>query len=82
MGPRLRILREAHGIGAKVAANKLRIGYHALNKYELGERRADFDVIIRFSEYYHVPIEFLFLGPQASDTAMPRPRKVPSLVRR
>ena len=76
MGTRLRRLREAREINAKVAADDLRIGYHALNKYELGKRVPDLDDLIRLADYYRVSLDFLIAGRQHEKQAKTLPPKL------
>jgi transcriptional regulator with XRE-family HTH domain len=62
MGTRLRRLRQALELEPKVAAANLRIGYHALNKYELGQRVPDLDDMLRLADYYTVSLDYLIAG--------------------
>ena len=69
MGGRLRRLREALELKPKVAAGSLRIGYHALNKYELGQRVPDLDDMIRLADYYKVSLDYLIAGRHDNQAA-------------
>lgn len=76
MGKRLRRLREAREIEPKVAAGELKIGYHALNKYELGKRVPDLDDMIRLADYYRVTLDFLIAGRKRRETVTAMPQKL------
>lgn len=56
---RLKELRNYHGFSQKELSEEIEIPYNSLIKYETGDRRPNFDTIIRLARYYDVPIDYL-----------------------
>ena len=57
---RLSELRKDSGIKQRDLANELKIEYQNLSNYERGLYEPDFDLVVRFAEYYDVSLDYLF----------------------
>ena len=56
---RLRSLREQHKISQKDFAEILGVSNVVLSRYENGERKPDYDMLIKIAEYFDVSVDYL-----------------------
>lgn len=56
---RLRQLRKAKGISQLKLAMDLGMNQNSISRYETGERQADYETLIKFSDYFGVSIDYL-----------------------
>jgi len=55
----LKTLRLLKKVSRRQLAADMGISYSALAKYELGERHPDHDLLLRFSKYFDVTVDYL-----------------------
>lgn len=55
----LKTLRTLNKLSRKQLAKEIGISYSALSKYELGERKPDLDLLLKFSKFFNVSVDFL-----------------------
>jgi len=58
-GKRVKYLRESENIKREEFADKLRITYSALSKYETGERFPSPDIINKIADFFNVTTDYL-----------------------
>lgn len=56
---RLKELREQKGISQLKLAMDLNVNQNSISRYETGVRQADYDMLIRLADYFHVSIDYL-----------------------
>lgn len=56
---RLRILRKKQKISQKDFAKILGVSNVVLSRYENGERKPDYDILIKIAEYFDVSVDYL-----------------------
>lgn len=56
---RFKQARKMKGESLRQAANGLGLSHEGLNKYEQGKIKVDSTILIKFAEYYGVPIDYL-----------------------
>lgn len=59
LGAHLKMLRERHGLSRQELAEKLRISYWALAKYEQDERSPDYETITQIAGFFDVSLDYL-----------------------
>ena len=59
---RLKAIREHKDIKQKVAAEKVGIKNNTLSSYESGDRKPDYDTLIKLADLYDVSVEYLLRG--------------------
>lgn len=59
---RLRAVRERKDIKQKDAAEKVGIKNNTLSSYESGDRKPDYEVLIKLADLYDVSVEYLLRG--------------------
>lgn len=61
MNNRLRQLREERGYTQLKVAMDLNLNQNSISRYESGAREADYELLIRFADYYNVSIDYILL---------------------
>lgn len=56
---RLRELRDYHGYSQKELAEYIEIPYNSIIKYETGDRKPNFETIIRLANFYNTSVDYL-----------------------
>lgn len=56
---RLRELRKARGISQLKLAMDLSVSQNTISRYESGAREADYTMLIKLADYFHVSIDYL-----------------------
>lgn len=56
---RLRELRKARGISQLKLSMDLSVSQNTISRYESGAREADYDMLIKLADYFHVSIDYL-----------------------
>ncbi len=74
LGNVLRQLRERENLSRQECADKLSISYSALSKYETDARSPDSDILLAFSDYFNVSVDWL-LGRQTDSNNQSMPTK-------
>lgn len=59
MENRLRELRKQKGYTQQKVALDLNLSQNSISRYEKGIREADYDLLIRFADYYNVSIDYI-----------------------
>lgn len=59
MNFRLKQLRTQRGISQLKLAMDLNMNQNTISRYETMERQADYETLIRFSEYFDVSLDYL-----------------------
>lgn len=59
MANRLRELRKQKGYTQQKVAMDLSLTQNSVSRYEKGSREADYELLIRFADYYNVSIDYL-----------------------
>jgi len=72
---RLSLLIETHNISKKELAETLGVTYRQLRRYETGERRPDFDGLLKLADFFNVSLDYL-VG--RTDDPTPPKRSSPS----
>ena len=62
----LREIRRKKGYNQLKVAMDLNISREAISLYETGKRSPDVDMLLRFSEYFEVSIDYLITGKEFS----------------
>lgn len=63
---RLKAVREKKDIKQKDAAAKIGIKNNTLSSYESGDRKPDYDTLIKLADLYEVSIEYLLRGKEST----------------
>lgn len=61
---RLKAVREKKDIRQKEAAEKVGIKNNTLSSYESGDRKPDYDTLIKLADIYEVSVEYLLRGAE------------------
>ena len=64
----LREIRKKKGYNQLKVAMDLNISREAISLYETGQRSPDIDMLVKFSEYFDVSIDYLITGKNFSKT--------------
>lgn len=56
---RLKELREKNGLSQLRLAMELGLSQNSISRYETGAREADYEMLIRFADYFGVSIDYL-----------------------
>ena len=56
---RLKSLREERGFSQKEFAVEMDLPYTTYNSYETGKRAPDYDMLLKFAEYFGVTVDYL-----------------------
>lgn len=56
---RLKYLRKQKNISQLKLAMDLNMNQNSISRYEMGERQADYQTLIRFADYFNVSIDYL-----------------------
>lgn len=62
LGERLKLCREKKGLSQKEAAEKIGVKNNTLSNYESGERRPDYEILVRLADLYDVSLDYLLTG--------------------
>jgi len=57
---RISTLRQERGISRKELAEKIGVNFQTVGYLERGEYNPSLDLAFRISEYFHLPIDFIF----------------------
>lgn len=60
----LRTIRKAKGFSQVKVSMDLNISREAISNYETGKRSPDVEMLIKFSDYYNVSIDYLIRGEE------------------
>ena len=60
----LRAVRKAKGFSQVKVSMDLNISREAISNYETGKRSPDVEMLIKFSDYYNVSIDYLIRGEE------------------
>lgn len=63
----LREIRKKRGYNQLKVAMDLNISREAISLYETGRRSPDVDMLVRFSDYFDVSIDYLIRGKEFSE---------------
>ena len=63
----LREIRKKRGYNQLKVAMDLNISREAISLYETGRRSPDVEMLVRFSEYFDVSIDYLIRGKEFSE---------------
>lgn len=68
----LKKIREASGYTQAQVARELNISRQTYNNYELGRRQADYETLLRLSEFFHTSVDNLLRGelPDAAENLL------------
>ena len=59
MANRLREIRKRKGYTQQKVAMDLNLSQNSISRYESGVREADYDLLVRFADYYNVSIDYI-----------------------
>ena len=59
MANRLREIRKQKGYTQQKVAMDLNLSQNSISRYESGVREADYDLLVRFADYYNVSIDYI-----------------------
>ena len=59
MANRLREIRKQKGYTQQKVAMDLNLSQNSISRYESGAREADYDLLVRFADYYNVSIDYI-----------------------
>src|SRR5690606_35436184 len=59
LGSKIKQLRERNGIQQKDFAKKIGVSNVVLSRYESGERKPDYDTLIKIADFFEVTTDFL-----------------------
>ena len=62
----LREIRKKRGLNQLKVAMDLSVSREAISLYETGKRSPDVEMLVRFSEYFDVSIDYLITGKEFS----------------
>lgn len=68
-GKRIQVLRKKRGLTQLQMTFKVNISEDHLKSIELGRRAPSVDLLIEFSELFHVSLDYLILGRTESNSA-------------
>lgn len=59
MKNRLKFLRQSKGYTQLKVSLDLYLTQNSISRYETGEREADYELLVRFADYYNVSIDYI-----------------------
>ena len=59
MKNRLREIRKSRGYTQQKVAMDLNLSQNSISRYESGVREADYELLVRFADYYNVSIDYI-----------------------
>jgi len=62
----LRAIRKSKGFSQVKVSMDLNISREAISNYETGKRSPDVEMLVKFSDYYNVSIDYLIRGEEFS----------------
>ena len=62
----LRAIRKSKGFSQVKVSLDLNISREAISNYETGKRSPDVEMLVKFSDYYNVSIDYLIRGEEFS----------------
>ena len=65
MANRLREIRKQKGYTQQNVAMDLNLSQNSISRYESGVREADYDLLVRFADYYNVSIDYILCRTNA-----------------
>ena len=65
---RLKELRKRRGISQLKLALDLNMNQNSISRYESGAREADYELLVRFADYYNVSIDYILCRTDQSST--------------
>lgn len=68
MATRLREIRKQKGYTQQKVALDLNLSQNSISRYENGAREADYELLIRFADYYNVSIDYLLFRTDEPQT--------------
>ncbi|MBQ7170670.1 MAG: helix-turn-helix transcriptional regulator [Clostridia bacterium] len=63
----MRKLRKKRGLSQLKVAMDLHISREAISLYETGKRNPDIQMLLRFSDYFRVSVDYLITGKEYPD---------------
>lgn len=60
----LRAVRKSKGLSQVKVSLDLHISREAISNYETGKRSPDVEMLVKFSDYYNVSIDYLIRGEE------------------
>lgn len=60
----MRAIRKAKGFSQVKVSMDLNISREAISNYETGKRSPDVEMLVKFSDYYNVSIDYLIRGEE------------------
>lgn len=67
LGERIAEQRKKLGLSQEELAEKLNISQKSISKYELGDRKPQYKVLVRMAEYFGVTVDYLLRSTDAQD---------------
>ena len=67
MGKRIQSLRQSRGLTQEQLAERLNISTVHLAKIEIGSRSCSLNILIAFTSFFHVSLDYLVFGKMYSD---------------
>ena len=64
---RLKELRKSKNISQLKLALDLDMNQNSISRYETGEREADYETLIKFADYFDVPLDYLLGRTNSKD---------------
>lgn len=77
----LRILRKQRGISMKKLGEAVGVAESTISQYETGKREADYEMLLRLSEYFNVSIDYLLRGDSVTPSPVQGGIRIPVLGR-
>lgn len=77
----LRMLRKQRGISMKKLGEAVGVAESTISQYETGKREADYEMLLRLSEYFNVSIDYLLRGSDAIPSIEQSGVRIPVLGR-
>ena len=68
MANRLREIRKQKGYTQQKVAMDLNLSQNSISRYESGAREADYELLVRFADYYNVSIDYILCRTDQSST--------------
>lgn len=68
MANRLREIRKQKGYTQQKVAMDLNLSQNSISRYESGVREADYELLVRFADYYNVSIDYILCRTDQSAT--------------
>lgn len=68
---KLRELRKKNGLTMKELGRKVGVAESTISQYETGKRQADYEILLKISDFFGVSVDYILTGKEPEKTPTP-----------